>query len=72
MAFEREMQVLKQAEDTRQAVGPISDLVPGGLRRQHGARLDAEVMRVRQLRAGLPAEEELVESGAQARVLPGA
>jgi 2-keto-4-pentenoate hydratase len=31
MAFEREMQVLIQAEQARQAVGPISDLVPGGL-----------------------------------------
>lgn len=31
MAFEREMQVLQQAERKRVAVGPISDLVPGGL-----------------------------------------
>jgi 2-keto-4-pentenoate hydratase len=31
MAFEREIQVLVEAERNRQAVGPISDLVPGGL-----------------------------------------
>ncbi len=31
MAFERERQVLKEAEQKREAVGPISDLVPGGL-----------------------------------------
>jgi len=31
MAFEKEIQVLLEAEKNRQAVGPISDLVPGGL-----------------------------------------
>ncbi len=31
MAFEKEIQVLVEAEKNRQAVGPISDLVPGGL-----------------------------------------
>lgn len=31
MAFEREMQILAQARQDRVAVGPISDLVPGGL-----------------------------------------
>ena len=31
MAFEQQIQVLVEAEKNRQAVGPISDLVPGGL-----------------------------------------
>jgi len=31
MAFEKEMTVLREAERDRVAVGPISDLVPGGL-----------------------------------------
>ena len=31
MAFEKEIQVLVEAEKNREAVGPISDLVPGGL-----------------------------------------
>jgi 2-keto-4-pentenoate hydratase len=31
MAFEEQIQVLVEAEQNRQAVGPISDLVPGGL-----------------------------------------
>jgi 2-keto-4-pentenoate hydratase len=31
MAFEKQIQVLVEAENERQAVGPISDLVPGGL-----------------------------------------
>ncbi len=31
MAFEREKQLLREAEENRQAMGPVSDLVPGGL-----------------------------------------
>ena len=31
MAFDKEIQVLIEAEEKRVAVGPISDLVPGGL-----------------------------------------
>jgi len=34
MAFEQQIQVLVEAEKNRQAVGPISDLVPRSVRSQ--------------------------------------
>ena len=31
MAFEKEMQILVDAEKTRKPIGPVSDMVAGGL-----------------------------------------
>lgn len=54
MAFEKEMAILVQAERDRMAVGPISDLVPGGLRLE-----DAHTICERNIRARLNNGEEL-------------
>jgi len=53
MAFEKQIQVLVEAEDNRQAVGPISDLVPGGLSLQD-AHTICETIIGRRIDAGDP------------------